>query len=157
MTRVVEDVRLLEGLAGQELGVSDWRTIGQDMIAAFAEATDDRQWIHVDVERAKSGPHGSTIAHGMLTLSLIPSFSAEVYRIAGVSARVNYGFNSVRFIAPVPAGVRIRDRIVLTSTTPRNHDVMLTTTHTLEIEGRDRPACVAESLTMLVLDVQGAR
>lgn len=140
----------LQALVGAELGMSAWRLISQETIDQFADATDDHQWIHVDVARATSGPNKGTIAHGLLTLSLIPAFSAEVYHIEGVATRLNYGFNAIRFLTPVASGSRIRDRISVTAVDQRLTDVKLVTAHTIEIEGNDRPACVAESITLLV-------
>jgi len=151
MTRIIADpYQALQSLVGTELGVSPWRLIGQDTIDAFADATDDHQWIHVDKTRAASGPNNGTIAHGLLLLSFIPAFSSEVYEIERVQVRINYGFDSVRFLSPVPEGSRIRDRITLTAVDQRDTDVKLSTSHTIEIEGRERPACVAASITLLI-------
>ncbi len=140
----------LVAAAGTEVGVTAWSTIDQDMVDRFADATDDHQWIHVDAVRAADGPYGSTVAHGMLLLSLIPRFSQQVYSVDGIAARINYGFDRVRFVASVPAGSRVRDRIVVLGVERKGRDLILRTRHTLEIEGMDRPGFVAESITYLV-------
>ncbi len=143
----------IEGLVGRELGVSDWMSMDQGRIDRFAEATDDCQWIHVDVERAKrESPLGSTIAHGYLTLSLLARFGYELGMAPPEGAQLlNYGLDRVRFIAPVKAGARIRDRVVLLKIEEKGPGRRLATArHTIEIEGEERPAMVAESLVMLV-------
>ena len=138
---------------GRELGVSDWITVDQERINQFAQCTDDHQWIHVDVERAqRESPFGTTIAHGYLTLSLL---SAMQYAVGtqpdGVKAALNYGADKVRFINPVKAGARIRDRIALVGVEDKgNGRVLMTTRHTVEIEGEEKPALVADTLTMLL-------
>ena len=135
---------------GKELGKSDWLTIDQDRINKFADCTDDHQWIHVDNEAAAEGPFGKTIAHGFLTLSLL-SFLASDIRIApeGTMMAINYGFNKVRLLNPVPVDSAIRDAIVLSDVDEKpGGRVLVTTTHTVEIEGQEKPACVAEFLTM---------
>lgn len=143
----------IEGLVGRELGVSDWVSVDQRRIDRFAEATDDRQWIHVDVERAKrESPLGSTIAHGYLTLSLLARFGYELGLVPPEGTHLlNYGLDRVRFMAPVKAGARIRDRVVLLKVQDKGPGRKLVTTrHTVEIEGEKKPAMVAESLVMLV-------
>jgi acyl dehydratase len=138
---------------GKELGVSDWLTVGQDRINAFADCTGDHQWIHVDVERAqRESPFGGTVAHGYLTLSLIPAMHAQVGTIpGGVTAALNYGADKVRFITPVRAGARIRDRITLVGVEDKGGGrLLLTTRHTVEIEGVEKPALVADTLAMLL-------
>lgn len=151
MSLVIENPHeALRSFVGAEVGVSPWRLISQRGIDQFADATDDHQWIHVDPARAALGPNRGTIAHGLFILSLIPAFSAEVYTIEQVEARINYGFDSIRFLTPVVAGSRIRDRITITSVDRRPADVKLVTVHTIEIEGRDRPACVATSITLII-------
>ena len=140
---------------GQEIGVSDWLTMDQQRINQFADYTGDHQWIHVDVERARrESPFGSTIAHGFLTLSLAASWQYEVGIIpAGVSEALNYGLERVRFLAPVKVGARIRDRVVLVSVEPRDKGrLLLKTSNTIEIEGETRPALIAETLSLLLLD-----
>jgi acyl dehydratase len=138
---------------GRELGVSDWLTVDQDRINQFADCTGDHQWIHVDVERAKrESPFGTTIAHGYLTLSLLPSLQQSAgVKMTGVKAAINYGLDRARFIAPVPAGARIRDHITLTSVEDKGGGrVLLTTRHTVEIEGEEKPAMIADTLAMFL-------
>ena len=117
--RIFQSPEALQAAVGEELGVSGWFDVGQDRIDAFAEATGDRQWIHVDVERARrESPYGGTVAHGYLTLSMLPAFIYDVIRLDGVRQSVNYGSNRVRFPAPVPAGSRLRGRIRLIAAEP---------------------------------------
>lgn len=142
----------LDHAVGSPLGVSPWRTVDQERIARFALATDDDQWIHTDPVRAAQGPFGSAVAHGLLTLSLLPAMAAEVYTVTGAAGRVNYGYERVRFPAPVRAGSRVRDRIVLDAVDHLPGAVRLRATHTVEIDGGQRPACVAQSITQFVLD-----
>ena len=145
--RTIESLAELPALVGQELAVSDWITITQEQVNQFAEATGDRQWIHVDVERAKAGPFGAPIAHGFLTLSLIPRFSESALAIGGTRMGVNYGLNKVRFMAPVPVGSRLRGRMKLVACDPvDNGGVQTTFLVTIEREGSDKPVGVAESL-----------
>ena len=138
------------GAAGSDLGHTEWRTITQERIDAFAEATDDHQWIHVDRERAATGPFRSTIAHGFLTLSLIPSLLHEIYTVSGASMVVNYGLERVRFPAPLPSGSELRARAVLKSANADDGRVRLITEVT--VEGRDtaKPFCVAEVVSLVV-------
>ncbi|MGA2780791.1 MAG: MaoC family dehydratase [Smithella sp.] len=133
--------------------MSDWVLIDQERVNRFAYATDDHQWIHVYVEQAKKGPFGGTIAHGFLTLSLIPLFgSSGKYLPEGMKMVVNYGLNKVRFIAPVLVGSRIRSKMVISGVEEKEPGrILLTTTRTIEIEGQDKPACVAESLAMFIV------
>src|SRR5215472_15404872 len=143
----------MKQFVGQELGVSEWLTVDQQRINEFADCTGDHQWIHVDVERAKrESPFGTTIAHGYLTLSLLPSLQQSAgFKLTGVKAGLNYGLDRVRFIAPVPVGARIRDRVTLTSVEDKGGGrVLLTTRHTVEIEGEEKPAMIADSLAMLM-------
>ncbi|HLT48361.1 MAG TPA: MaoC family dehydratase [Rubricoccaceae bacterium] len=137
---------------GRELGVSGWRTVDQATIDAFADVTGDHQWIHVDVERARhESPHGATIAHGLLTLSLLPAMRAEVGVVPGGVGRVlNYGYDRIRFLAPVKAGARVRARVELLDAQPKGDGVLVTTRNTVEIEGEEKPALVADALTLLV-------
>jgi len=138
------------GLAGQEIGASDWVTIDQDRIDKFADATGDHQWIHIDVERAKKEmPGGKTIAHGYLTLSLLPMLAAQIMRITGVSRGINYGSNKVRFTNMVPVGSRVRAKQKLMSVEARAGGLQLINEMTIEIEGQDRPACVAETISLI--------
>ena len=136
---------------GQEIGVSDWVDVTQDRINRFADATGDHQWIHVDVERAKKDmPGGKTIAHGFLTLSLVPMLSHQISHINNVRNGINYGCNKVRFTNPVPAGSRVRARTKLLAAEPmKGNGVRLTNEVTIEIEGQERPACVAETLSIV--------
>ncbi|HVY84416.1 MAG TPA: MaoC family dehydratase [Caulobacterales bacterium] len=138
----------LPGLAGQELGVSDWLEITQERVNRFADATGDFQWIHVDVERATK-ELGGPIAHGYLALSLIPFLARNIITYAGVSRGVNYGCNKVRFTNMMPVGSRIRLKLKVLSVEPRGGAVQLTNECTVEIEGESRPACVAETIALL--------
>ena len=132
---------------GSEVGVSDWVTVEQDQVDKFADATEDHQWIHVDQARASEGPFGGTIAHGFLTLSLLPMLIARVYRIDGARMGVNYGLNRVRFTAPVPVGSRVRGRVELVELTDVPGGVQVTTKVTVELAESERPALVAEWVT----------
>ncbi|MFN3448737.1 MAG: MaoC family dehydratase [Roseococcus sp.] len=135
---------------GKKLGTSDWFTVDQKTIDLFAEATGDHQWIHVDVERAKRElPGGRTIAHGFLTLSLLPRLAPTIYRIARRSRALNYGCNRVRFTAPVPAGARIRLHLTLKACEPIPGGVRLTMENEVEVEGSERPALVAETISQV--------
>jgi acyl dehydratase len=136
---------VVEDLIGQEL-VSPWREIGQERIDEFAHATDDPQWIHTDPEQAAAGPFGTTIAHGFLTLSLLPALIKGVYRIDGVKMGVNYGLNKVRFTSPVPVGSKIRAVVSLGDVTEAGGGLQVVNNVTVELEGSDRPALVAEWL-----------
>jgi acyl dehydratase len=143
----------IEAFVGRELGVSDWLTVDQQRINQFADCTGDHQWIHVDVERARSeSPFGTTIAHGYLTLSLLPMLQRSISAMpSGVKVAINYGLDKARFIAPVPVGARIRDRAVLAAVEAKGPGRTLTTTrHTVEIEGQEKPALVADALTMFL-------
>ena len=134
---------------GATIGPSDWVVVDQQMIDQFAQATGDHQWIHVDVERARREmPGGRTIAHGYLTLSLLPRLSYSTYAITRKSRGVNYGSNKVRFTAPVPAGSRVRLRQIVKSVEPIEGGQRLTFESTIEVEGSDRPALVAETLSL---------
>lgn len=136
---------------GQEIFVSDWKEVTQNEINQFAECTGDHQWIHVDLEKAAQGPFGKTIAHGFLTLSLLPYFSYQrPSGYEGAKMGVNYGLNKVRFLTPVPVGSKLRDRMVLSEIEEKpGNRLLVTITHTLEIQGYDKPACIAEALTMV--------
>jgi len=149
--RVVESFDEMRGLAGEEIGVSDWIDITQDRINTFAEATGDFQWIHVDVDRAKNElPGGKCIAHGYLTLSLVPQLIYSIYKIDGVAHGLNYGSNKIRFTAPVPAGSRVRARYKLVKTEDvKNKGLRMTGEVTMELDGSDRPACVAEIMSVV--------
>lgn len=148
--RTINGIDEIESLIGQELGSSEWMTMDQDAISAFADVTGDHQWIHVDEARAAEGPYGATIVHGFFTLSLIPKFSTEVFTIEGVSIRVNYGLNKVRFLQPVVVGSRLRGTISVKKVIRGDKGTQVILEHTIEIDGQDRPACVAEVVTLLV-------
>ncbi|WP_084269182.1 MaoC family dehydratase [Mycobacterium avium] len=150
--RVISGIEEAVGAVGEELGVSQWITVDQERINAFADATGDQQWIHVDVERARTeSPSGATIAHGFLTLSLIPALSKENYRIDNAKMGINYGLNRVRFLAPVPAGSRIRLRSELVEAKKVNETTVdLTVRQTVELEGSDKPAAVAEVIARMI-------
>ena len=138
----------LAALVGQEVAVSDWTTITQEQVNQFAQATGDHQWIHVDVERANAGPFGAPIAHGFLTLSLIPKFFASALEIVESRMGVNYGLNKVRFTAPVPVGSRLRARLTLLQCEPiDNNGIQMTWAVAVEREGAAKPVCVAESIS----------
>jgi len=135
---------------GEEMGVSEWVKVDQDRVNKFADATGDHQWIHIDVERAKKElPTGGTIAHGYLTLSLIPMLSSQIMRIDGVSRGINYGSNKVRFTNMVMTGSRVRARQKLVGVEPKGGGMQLTNEVSIEIEGQDRPACVAETISLV--------
>jgi len=134
-------------MVGQEVAVSDWTTITQEQVNQFAQATGDHQWIHVDIEKAKAGPYGGTIAHGFLTLSLIPGFFLSSLDLVEKRMSINYGLNKVRFMAPVPVGSRLRARLKLLGSEPLDQGgVQMTWQVAIEREGQAKPVCVAESL-----------
>lgn len=137
----------VQGLIGQELGSSDWLTIEQDRIDQFAQATGDHQWIHTDPARAAAGPFGATVAHGFLTLSLVPMLSEAAFTVDDVRMGVNYGLNRVRFAAPVRVGSRVRAHFKLLTFEPLEGGAQLTVQATIELEGSSKPACVAESVS----------
>ncbi|MCW2717889.1 MaoC family dehydratase [Pseudonocardia sp.] len=135
----------LEKAVGQELGPTDWFTMEQSRVDGFADETEDHQWIHVDPERAADGPFGATVAHGFLTLSLLPYFVNQLRRIEGAKMGVNYGLNKVRFPSPVRVGSRVRARTTLVEVAPVGDGaVQMITRTTIEAEGSDKPACVAD-------------
>lgn len=144
------DVRDLQSAVGEVLGESEWVAVTQEMIDRFAEATGDFQWIHVDREKAKASPFGTTIAHGFLTLSLVPRLLDKVYSVGKVAARLNYGCNKVRFTQPVPSGRRIKARIKLVEVEDTPKGVRVTSEATVALEGSDRPACVAELVAVII-------
>ena len=145
--REFERLAELAGLVGQEIGVSDWLTVDQARIQRFADATDDQQWIHTDPARAAAGPFGTTIAHGFLTLSLLPVFFETGFRIADTQMGLNYGLNKVRFPAPVPVGSRLRACFRLLCFEPIEGGAQMAVEVSVEREGAAKPVCVAESLT----------
>ncbi len=147
MTTTV-DYADIPSLKGRDLGVSEYRVVTQDQIDLFADATDDHQWIHVDPEKAKAGPFGTTIAHGFLTLSLLPELVGRVFHVEGTRMGVNYGSDRLRFTSPVPVGSRVRARVELLDVTDIAGGVRLTTRVTVEIEGAERPALVVDWLTL---------
>lgn len=136
----------LQARVGEEVGVSEWITVDQKRINLFADATGDHQWIHIDAERAAKGPFGTTIAHGFLTLSLLPEMSASAFQVLDTRMGVNYGLDRVRFPAPVPSGSRLRGRFKLLKYEPLEGGAQLTVEVTMEREGSAKPVCVAESL-----------
>ncbi|MGY5307240.1 MaoC family dehydratase [Nocardia gipuzkoensis] len=149
--RVFATLDELTAAVGDVVGITNWLTITQQQIDRFAEATGDHQWIHTDPQRAARGPFGATIAHGYLTLSLIPYFSERLFSMEGARMGVNYGTGKVRFPAPVPVGSRLRDRAELLDVSELPDGARLTMRHTIEIEGAPKPACVAETLALVVL------
>lgn len=135
---------------GDQLGPTEWLEVTQDRVNLFADATEDHQWIHVDPEKAANGPFGGTIAHGLLTLSLLPYFSHQLYTVGNVTMAINYGYNKVRFITPVKVGAKIRARAELTKIDQLDGAVQSTMTTTIEIEGSEKPAAVAESIVRFI-------
>jgi len=148
--KVFNGIADLQEAVGSHLGYSDWLEVTQDRIGLFAEATGDHQWIHVDRLRAASGPFGTTIAHGFLTLSLLPMLVAQVYALHGVRMGVNYGTDKVRFPTPVPVGSKVRAGVELVGVRPNSLGYLVTTRITVERHGSRKPACVAESLAVVV-------
>ena len=148
--RTINGIDEFESLIGQELGTSEWLTMDQDAISSFADVTGDHQWIHVDEARAAEGPYGATIVHGFFTLALIPKFSSEVFTIEGVSIRVNYGLNKVRFLQPVVVGSRLRGKVEVKDVIRGEKGTQVILQQTIEIDGQERPACIAEVVTLLV-------
>ncbi len=135
---------------GSQLGPTEWLEVTQDRVNLFADATDDHQWIHVDPERAAAGPFGGTIAHGLLTLSLLPQFMQQLYRVQNIAMAINYGYNKVRFITPVKVGAKIRARAEITKVDQLDGAVQATVTTTVEIDGSEKPAAVAESIVRMM-------
>ena len=150
--RIISSIDEAIDAVGEEFGVSDWIMVDQDRIDAFADATGDHQWIHVDVERARTeSPYGSTIAHGFLTLSLIPALSKANYRVENAKMGINYGLNRVRFLAPVPAGSRVRVRSELVDASKVDDTTVdLIVRHTVELDCSEKPAAVAELIARMV-------
>ncbi len=141
----------LKAAIGTEVGLSDWIEVPQERINTFADATGDHQWIHVDPDRAAQGPFGTTIAHGYLTLSLLPVLAQGVTTVNGVRMGVNYGLNKVRFPAPVPAGSRVRARFEVLSVEDIEGGAQIVSRVTVEREGGDKPVCVAEAVSRIYL------
>lgn len=156
MTEAAKSPKEYDGIAGFEahvgehLGYSAWRTVTQKEIDLFAEATGDHQWIHVDAERAAQGPYGKTIAHGYLTLSLVPILAQQIYRVTGLTMQVNYGSDKLRFPAPVPVDSRIRAGAELLKVERSKNGGRATVRLTVEVEGNDKPACVVETIAAMV-------
>jgi acyl dehydratase len=135
---------------GSQLGPTEWLEITQDRVNLFADATEDHQWIHVDPERAASGPFGGTIAHGLLTLSLLPHFMHQLYTVENITMAINYGYNKVRFITPVRVGAKVRARAEISKVDQLEGAVQATMTTTVEIDGSEKPAAVAESIARFI-------
>jgi acyl dehydratase len=148
--KVFHGLAEFDSAVGSHLGHGEWHTITQEQIDQFATATGDHQWIHVDPDKAATGPFGATVAHGYLTLSLIPTLAAGVYAVEDLSMAINYGSNKVRFPAPVRVGSRVRASVELLSLTPAKLGSHAVSRVTIEIDGDDKPACVAETVTVLV-------
>jgi acyl dehydratase len=148
--RVFSSFEEIEAAAGEDIGTSDWVEITQERVDEFAEATGDHQWIHVDVEKAKAGPFGRTIAHGYLTLSLLPWLGSQVFTLDTPGAMVNYGVNKVRFPSPVPVGARVRAQVAVGSVTDVPAGRQLTLKYVVEVEDQDKPGCVAETVVLLL-------
>ena len=144
MTRVFDSLDDFKAAAGEELGTTDWLTVTQEQINTFADATHDHQSIHVDPERAAKGPFGTTIAHGYLTLGLLPAFATEIYTIDGLAFGMNYGANKVRFPNPVPVGSKLRATATLKETADIAIGTQAIVSFVIEMDGSDKPACVAE-------------
>lgn len=142
----------LRAAIDRELGPSDWLSMTQERIGRFAEATGDSQWIHVDPERAALGPFGTTIAHGFLTLSLVPMLTRQYYSVENASMTVNYGLNKVRFVSPVPVGSRIRARSTIVEATDVKGSVQVTLRTTVELDGVSKPACVVDGVTRVYFE-----
>ncbi|MGV9860100.1 MaoC family dehydratase [Gordonia sp. NPDC003425] len=149
-SRTFTSVDELKAAIGENLGHGDWLEITQERIDAFAEATGDHQWIHVDAERAKAGPFGTTIAHGYLTLSLLPLLAGDIFTVTGPKLTINYGLNKVRFPSPVPVGSRVRADAEIVSVEEGAAGVTVVVRSTVEIDGSAKPACVAETVRVIV-------
>ncbi|MGX6509197.1 MaoC family dehydratase [Rhodococcus sp. SJ-2] len=148
--RVFNGIDEIEKAVGETIGQSDWLEITQERVNLFADATGDHQWIHVDPERATSGPFGATIAHGYLTLSLLPVLGTQIFSLDGLKMKVNYGANKVRFPAPVPVGSKVRASAEFKSLERTAKGANLVVGYTIEIEGGSKPALVAETIVVLV-------
>ncbi|UAK39387.1 MaoC family dehydratase [Gordonia bronchialis] len=148
--RVFDGIEDFATATGEDLGASGWVTIDQDRIDKFADATGDHQWIHVDREAASSGPFGGTIAHGFLTLSLLPQMWHEIFEVRGIKTAVNYGLGRVRFVSPVPSAARVRARVTILDVTTLDGAVQGTLSTAIEIEGFEKPAAVVESIVRYV-------
>jgi len=145
--KIIESLSDLAALVGQEVAVSPWIEVTQQQINQFAAATGDHQWIHVDADKARAGPFGTTIAHGFLTLSMLPRFFESAFELRGSRMGINYGLNKVRFTSPVPVGSRLRGRMTLLSCDPiEGNGVQMVWNTVVEREGADKPVCIAESV-----------
>ncbi|KRE39372.1 hypothetical protein ASG73_03340 [Janibacter sp. Soil728] len=147
--RSIADLEELKSLVGQEIGTTEWVEVTQEQVNQFADATGDHQWIHVDVDRAKQGPFGGTIAHGFLTLSMVPSFGARLFALEFGGARLNYGLDSVRFTNPVPVGSRVRATATFEQVNDLPKGTQVITRYVIEIEGVERPAVIAQQITLV--------
>ncbi|MBT3993532.1 MAG: MaoC family dehydratase [Gammaproteobacteria bacterium] len=153
MAHVIETFEDLKALEGQEIGVSGWKDVTQDQINQFAESTNDHQWIHVDIERAKNEmPNGKTIAHGYLTLAMIPAMTAEFIEFKSLKNAINYGVNKVRFTNMVQVESKIRARATIKTTRQRAGAIQVIGDTTVEIQGQDKPACIAETVSFYYLE-----
>ncbi|TMM36113.1 MAG: MaoC family dehydratase [Actinobacteria bacterium] len=148
--RTFKDLTELAGAVGEHLGYSDWLAVTQDRVDQFADATGDHQWIHVDPDRAKQGPFGGTIAHGYLTLSLVPMLSQQIYGVDSIRMGINYGTDKVRFPAPLPVGSSVRAGAELVSVRETAQGVQAVVKMTIEAQGIEKPVCVAETVVLLV-------
>ena len=148
--RVFSTLEEIEAATGEEIGAGEWVEIAQDRVDRFADATGDHQWIHVDVDRAADGPFGGTIAHGYLTLSMLPFLGRDVFALDTPGAKLNYGVNKVRFPSPVRVGSRVRARVSVVSVADVPAGRQLVMRYVVEIEGQDKPACVAETVVLLL-------
>ena len=155
--RVIKSIEDAKALIGEEVGLSDWTVIDQHRIDQFAEATSDHQWIHVDTERAaKEMPDGKTIAHGYLTIALIPALTGDFVHVENLARAVNFGLNKVRFYAPIPVGSRLRGRATILQARQRAGALILTSQVRIEVEGQKKPACVAETLGMYIFNEEAS-
>ena len=150
MTTTIEGLEGLKAKVGQRVGYSDWHPVTQEQVNLFADATGDHQWIHVDVERAASGPFGGTIAHGYLTLSMVPVLQMEIFRINGLTMGINYGLDRLRFPSPVPVGSSIRAEATLTDVRETPLGWLASIRLRVEVEGQQKAACVADTLSLFV-------
>ncbi|MDQ2637334.1 MAG: MaoC family dehydratase [Actinomycetota bacterium] len=148
--RTFKDLDELVAAEGSQLGPTEWLEISQERVNLFADATDDHQWIHVDPKRAADGPFGGTIAHGLLTLSLLPRFMHQLYTVGNITMAINYGYNKVRFITPVKVGAKVRARAEISKVDQLDGAVQSTMTTTVEIAGSEKPAAVAESIVRYI-------
>lgn len=149
--RVFSDIEEFSSMVGESLGHSEWHTITQERVQLFADATDDHQWIHLDQEKAAAGPFGGTIAHGYLTLSLIPMFAKDLYSVDGLKMGINYGLNKVRFPQPVRVGSKVRAGAELVELTDVPGGKQAVVRWTIELDGESKPACVAETVARLIV------